>query len=243
MVRTMIKKTNKRILGIITALIAFTGLSYLNKLKKEGKIGKLIGIVSTIILVITGGVGTFKAMFPDTSLTLAADTGYKNPAATGDQANEWDFLSTPSNAYTNDGNVVGMNDSSATDEQDYYNFTFGVPSGATIDGIEVSVEASYNHPFPAPELKVKLSYDGGSNYTAFKTLGTTNWEDVFGYEEVGGATDEWGRTWSDTDFSNTNFRAYFDCEDSSVSFNIDHIRIKVYYTAGAAPSRRIIIIE
>lgn len=162
-----------------------------------------------------------------------ADTGWKNPSATGEDYNQW--WGAPANAYTsNDAWAV----SDPSDQQDYYNFTFDVPVGATIVGIEVSIEAKrmgYGANFM--HLDVELSWDSGPNYTATGKRNTwTEEHDVI--RTYGGAADLWGRVWTQPEFSNANFRLW--CENDATSedsHGVDHIKVKVYYTIGVeAPS-------
>ena len=156
-----------------------------------------------------------------------ADTGFKNPAATGDDHNQW---SDAINAYTSDdGYAWDVGDGTS---QDYYNFTFGVPAGATINGIEISVEG-YAATAGTAEIEVELSYDGGANYTSAATrqtwTATTESSKTFG-----GAASLFGRAWSDGEFSNANFRARITEILTDNVFALDHIKVKVYYTEAPA---------
>ena len=45
-------------------------------------------------------------------------------------------------------------------------------------------------------------------------------------------TDAWGRTWADTEFSNTNFRVKLDKLANSDVLYVDYLRVKVHYTTG-----------
>jgi hypothetical protein len=56
----------------------------------------------------------------------------------------------------------------------------------------------------APKICVELSWNGGTTWTAAKSTGTLATSE--GSYILGGVTDTWGRTWSDTEFSNANFR-------------------------------------
>ena len=71
-----------------------------------------------------------------------------------------------------------------------------------------------NPPFPIHDVEVRLDawtaicvelfWDGGTSWTAANTsptLGTTETTFI-----LGGQADSWGRTWSNTDFTNANFR-------------------------------------
>ena len=55
------------------------------------------------------------------------------------------------------------------------------------------------------ELDVALSYNGGTNYTSSKTAFLGEYpNDAIG--TVGSSSDTWGRSWSVSEFSNTNFK-------------------------------------
>src|SRR3990167_5637540 len=157
-----------------------------------------------------------------------ADTTFKSPAATGEDYNEW---TSPTNAYSSDGNNAVPGRTSTTDEQDYYNFTFGIPSEVTIDGIEVVIEGQA--PTSARDMVIlaELSWNGGTNYTASGYSNTWTGGDAETTKTYGGATDKWGRIWADTEFTNGNFRLYLKQTDTNGTNNaIDHIQVKVYYT-------------
>lgn len=112
------------------------------------------------------------------------------------------------------------------------NFTFGVPSGATINGIEVTVEAKRTS--GSEDVPLSLSWNAGSNFSSTATNTITSTEAVFTY---GGPTSLWGRSWTDSELSNTNFQVKIDPPSSVFQLSFDQIRAKVYYTpAGATTS-------
>ena len=153
-----------------------------------------------------------------------ADTGFLPPTSTGEDYNDWE---NPSNAFALDSNLArGL---VGSDKQDYYDFSFGVPGGATIDGIEVTVHGgAYVGGFC--RLNVELSWDGGDTYTSEGV--TKDWfSSTISTQTWGGSSDEWGRTWSSGDFSDANFRLKVDTIFLYPS--IDYIIVKVYYTAVA----------
>ncbi len=161
-----------------------------------------------------------------------ADTGWLNPASTGESYNEW---SNPSNAFASNGNYASSESGNTRDEQDYYSFSPTIPAGASINGIIVSIEG-LPYAVKKPNFRVKLSYDGGSNWTATKDTGSYTSE---AYKEVGGAADIWGRTWSIAEFSNANFRVHIEnIGDSAVAAYpcCDHVRIKIYYSESGTVS-------
>ena len=151
-----------------------------------------------------------------------ADTGFKSPTATGEDYN--DFLN-PTDAYSSNDvetYAIGIND-----KQDYYDFTFGVPSGATIDGIEVTVEGEAPSNYEGV-IEVEVSHDGGTTYTSQNKQNT--FTDTESTETYGGSTDTWGRSWSQSEFSDANFRVRMEWFSGTNFMAVDHIQIKVYYT-------------
>lgn len=227
---TKIKKIIAGILGIGSFLL----IGIIQRWKKTGKIGKVSSLILTIALFIFGLVN-FYFVAPE-KLTLAADTGFKDATATGDDHNQW---TDPTDAYTDNANYAACETPNYL--QDYYNFTFGVPSGATINGIEVFLNWSSGYNAGA-DTDVDLSWNGGTNYTSAKTAVSSGQFPTETDTTLGGATDTWGRSWSDTEFSNTNFRVRLKGTDVSGMTLVDYIKIKIYYT-DAADDRRIIIID
>lgn len=149
-----------------------------------------------------------------------ADTGLKSPTATGEDYNQWTL---PTRAYTSDD--LWTSEDTVGHKQDYYNFAFGVPTGATPVGIEVKLEAKYV--ISQGQIGCELSWDGGANYTGSgKNTGPLTGSDVI--YTLGGAADLWGRAWADTEFSDANFRVRVNAD--AVWCLIDHIQVRVYYT-------------
>lgn len=157
-----------------------------------------------------------------------ADTGWKSPSAEGEDHNDW---TNGDNAYTSDNNrAVEATDTHAND---WYNFAFGIPGGATIDGIEVQCEAQSGNVITTAVVGIELSWDGGTNYTTDGKQQTWVGTSDSDYNS-GGAADDWGKAdWSDTHFSDANFRIRLtlDSHGAFADANLDHLEVKVYYTA------------
>jgi len=168
------------------------------------------------------------------SIVNSADTGFKSPSATGEDYNLW---TSPTDAFSS--NDVYATESTAGQEQDYYNFGFSIPAGATINGVEITVEGwcpgSIIIDGDKCDVKVDLSDNGGTTYGTKKTL-TYNVDGGEITQTLGGATSGnayWGLTLIDTDFSNANFRARIEMDiltGGATEFDLDHIQAKVYYT-------------
>lgn len=154
------------------------------------------------------------------------DTGLKSPSAEGDDYIAW---ANPTNAYVSDDAYA--DDPSLGDQHDWYNFAFGVPPGATITGILVTAEIhSYSEGYTAI-IELELSWDGGTSYTTSgKDVTTTSATDET--QTAGGAADLWGRAWSDTEFSDANFRVRGTGAGSRRVY-LDHLQITVHYTVAA----------
>jgi len=79
---------------------------------------------------------------------------------------------------------------------------------------------------------VQLSWDGGTTWTTAQSTGTlTTGNTAY---VLGGAADTWGRTWTGTDFANANFRVrVIDvASNTSRSFSLDWVGVKVHYSGG-----------
>ena len=198
-----------------------------NRLRSLGILALLTGFT----LVLTASLAQRgQASFTDqdtltaNNFTSAVSTGFKSPSATGDDYSQW---TNPTNAFASDDNDA-LEDRNGQ-RQDWYNFSFSLPAGATIDRIEVTVEGEDPN-WSGNGTDVELSWDGGASYTT-TSYGAT-WP---GGSEVtntfgGGWVDTWGRTWSDAEFSDANFRVRLTKTGADfVGFNVDHIQVKVYY--------------
>ncbi len=149
------------------------------------------------------------------------ETDWKNPSATGDDYNQWND---PTNAFTSDD--AYSSEDTQGDRQDWYNFNFNVPNGATIDGIHVNVEATATVNVGAG---IAISWNGGIDYTSEKS---DTWSTPEENKTFGGPSDTWGRTWSSDDFKDSNFRIRLSrsSHNPGTFLNVDYIEIKVYFT-------------
>ena len=162
-----------------------------------------------------------KTLIPPTPTNTPApirNTGFLAPSAnsavTVNAGDNNGYESSPANAYTADGlfasdansgtNTSTTCPSSGKDQHLFYNYSFNLPSGAVVQGITVNLKGKASSNGNSPKICVQLSYDGGNTWVTAKstsTLSTTN--TVY---TLGASTDVWGRTWAQSDFSNTNFR-------------------------------------
>lgn len=194
---------------------------------------KKISLVFIILLIIFGIGYWIKTV-------SGADTGLKDPSATGETFNDW---VNPANASSTNGLYAATsNYPSDNDAQDWYDFDFSLPAESTINGIELKLLLCLEN-FPH-NLEAALSWDGGNTYTAVKVEAITQADDCYSAPNwyshtLGGAVDLWGRSsWSDSGFSNANFRLKLIMDDydaENAEIHIDHIQVRVYYLATDPP--------
>jgi MSHA biogenesis protein MshQ len=119
-------------------------------------------------------------------------------------------------------------------------YGFTIPSGATIDGITVSVErkSSSTANGGSRDAAVRVVKGGviGSADRASATIYTTS--DVV--EAHGGAADLWATTWTPADINAVTFGAAFAATKPSAAggahtVSVDHIQITVHYTLPCTP--------
>ena len=154
------------------------------------------------------------------------NTGYLSPTTTGLDYNSWN---NPTGAYNNDGNRTS--ELSNYQFQDWGNFGFSIPVNATIEGIQASIEgstSSFTYPVTA---RVRISYNGGTGFYApsYREISFSSTSDS--YKTAGSSTDTWGRSWSPSEFSNSNFMILIEKRgSSSATLRVDHIQVRVYYS-------------
>ena len=118
-----------------------------------------------------------------------ADTGFKTTGAVVFDGDWVNMTTTRINTADNSrASTTGTTFSVAT----LNNYSFGLSSGVTIDGIEVNTEFSTDFSAATATLQISLSWDNGTTYTATKSYtqtGSTSDKN----STLGGATDRWGR--------------------------------------------------
>jgi len=158
---------------------------------------------------------------------IVSNPNYIKPTATGDIHNEW---TNGANAYDSDGVYATV--ASTNLRQTYNGFEFGIPGGNTIQGIDVKIDASGTT--AAGTIDVAISWDGGGSFTSAKATPTLSGTDVV--YTVGGPADTWGRSWSASEFSTTNFRLRVTAQTSANTLRLDALQIQVYHQAGGGGS-------
>ena len=111
-----------------------------------------------------------------------------------------------------------------------YNFGFSVPAGSTIQGIEVKLNSKVDSTTGAPKFCVELSGKGGATWTTAISSATLSTNETI--YPLGGVTNTWGRTWTNTDFDDANFRVrlVMVASNNSRVFSLDWVGVQVRYT-------------
>jgi hypothetical protein len=175
--------------------------------------------------------------------TTPVGTGFKacstNAADTGGDGNGYE--TNPGNACAPDGSVATDASSGTTastscadagkDRHRFAGYGFGLPGSVTsINGITVQLRVDLNNNGGTTVMCVQLSWDGGTTWTATKSVSPTNSMTTF---TLGGATDTWGHTpWTLAELDATQFRVrVIDASSmSNKTFSLDWLGVQVTYT-------------
>ncbi|MGA2418146.1 MAG: hypothetical protein ABSF55_02825, partial [Candidatus Staskawiczbacteria bacterium] len=188
------------------------------------------------------------------SAAITSSQGPNNGSTFADNATVGTLTwSNPSNAQTsNDVYAVATSAGPGPQPTHYLkatNFGFSIPTGATINGIEVKVERDTtstsvkdngvylvkNTGLTGTDHSITSSSASGFTSCSSPATGTGCWlqntETIVTY---GSSTDLWGTTWTPSDINNTAtgivFSASRTAGSNSRTISVDNINIKVYYT-------------
>ena len=172
--------------------------------------------------------------FLPNTIDISGNTGLISPSSeaadTGGDGNG--FETTPSNAFADTGGNAS-NANGAGDRHRYYGYSFGLPVGMNVDGIEVRTDWYLDSNSGTNSLSVELSWDGGTSWTTTQTS-TDESTNSSNTDTVGGSTNTWGRSWLPTDFSSSNFRVRLtsNSTDDNRDFFLDWLPVTLYYSNG-----------
>jgi hypothetical protein len=117
------------------------------------------------------------------------------------------------------------------------NFNLGIPSGATIDGVEVRIEKRRGGSEDIVDAAVGINDSAWGGETASSNYAdtSTNWSSSDTYTTYGGPTNLWGLVNLTPDTLNSTtlgvvFRARNIFVDYGSTPYVDNIQMKVYYT-------------
>jgi hypothetical protein len=159
------------------------------------------------------------------------NTGFLSPTAeAADTGGNGDgFEVSPTNAFADDGNSASSVEALVTgDRHRFYNYGFSIASNCVIQGIEVRLDWWLLDDVGDNIMKVELSWDGGSSWTAAKTDSV---ETLSEHTTIlGGSADTWGRAWSPADFSDAKFRVRLTTTGNlAQTFFLGWVAVNVYY--------------
>lgn len=151
-------------------------------------------------------------------------TEYKYPNATGEDYNQWNDAAEALTANSN-GAYPTVNGN----QQDYYVYSFGIPSGAEILGVQASLRyMSYEGAGATSTIGVEITGNGGTTYSATSYQVTTV-STTFVTHTVGSASALWGLTLTDASFSTSNFRIRVTGIAGNDLPTLDYIAVRVTY--------------
>lgn len=166
----------------------------------------------------------------DTGFTLVGtgveDTSFGSPG-------QW-FADTVANITADDGSYAESDGFPTTTYLKGTNVGLVIPSGATIDGIEVQVQArrASGSPDPGEFERVRIVNEGGAIGSDEQSTNDAITTSPVNYA-FGGAAELWADTWSEADVENSNFGfvcAFIRSSGSNVWVDVDAFWVKVYYT-------------
>jgi hypothetical protein len=175
-----------------------------------------------------------------TSTGAIACAPASNAADTGGNGNGYE--GTPTNACASDGAVATDTSTGsaghsttctngANDRHRFWGNAFGLPGTVTsVDGITVRADVGMNNNGGTSVLCVELSWDGGTSWTAVKSV-TLSGTAVATYT-LGSSSDTWGQTWTAAQLSTTNFRVRLTdaTSQNNKNYRLDYLAVTVQYT-------------
>jgi len=171
-------------------------------------------------------------VFAMPTVALGATIGYASPTQHHAGYSTHDF-SNGDRAYTN-------NDTGAQAEHDYadelyYGYGISIPAGSTVTGVNVSTRARRSDNMNDARLNVSVSWDAGAHWSGSVDCGSITHGDNYEMSQCNNST--WGRTWTASELSDTNFRvrvqAIYDGSWASKKIWLDWIPVTVVYSGPA----------
>lgn len=137
-----------------------------------------------------------------------------------------DEFTNPENIYSDDGNYATAGNAGSNDYQSYGGFGFSIPTGSTIDGIEVKVES---HKSDSAGQGIEFSLYEVT--TAYRTKSYDPNQTTDTVVTLGSSSDVWGGSWEASDFD--NFYLYIQVPATAQTISFDYFTVEVFYTPPA----------
>lgn len=160
------------------------------------------------------------------------DTGWKSPGTMADDSSVGTLTwSNPDNAKVSDDNdaSIAFNLTETTHYLKATNFGFAIPAGSTIDGILVEFERAGGGMGGVNDSAIKIVKGGIIKSTNRSTGASWNTPDY--NIDFGSSSDLWGETWDADNINASDFGVVISATGGAANAYIDHIQIKIYYTA------------
>jgi hypothetical protein len=163
----------------------------------------------------------------------ADDTGWLNPSQNKPQLDYGDgFEVTPQNAYADGGGVAVSvtNPPPAAEGHSFYGFSFSIPAGKVITGIEVRLDWYMNEvPTGYAYVMACMSWNGGVNQWSWtyvdETVSSVEKTTIFG-----SPSDDWGHEWDTSELNGNDFILSVGyAESEGKTFYLDWAAVKIYY--------------
>jgi len=164
-----------------------------------------------------------------------ANTGFLSPGTVVNHANGGNAWASVNNVKVSDNSysTVTLPGQSESDWIRAYAFNFNIPSGVTIDGIQVKIERKSQHYAVHCDDNVNLAI--GTTAVVAKPDTSTFYTTSDVIATYGSGTDTWEYDWTPSDINDLNI--FFSVANkgccSEIAY-IDHIQICVWYGAGDA---------
>ncbi len=166
-----------------------------------------------------------------TAASNAADTGGNNNGYEGAPANACASDAVWATDASTGSTLIVSCTNAGKDRHRFWDFGLGVPATvSSIGGIQVRADEGMNNNGGTNQLCIQLSWDGGTSWTAAKSVALTSTAiTTFAF---GASNDTWGRTWSGSELSNANFRVRVIDVSSQPSkdFFLEYLAVQVTYT-------------
>ncbi len=166
----------------------------------------------------------------------AMTTGLKSPTSHSTSGDVFDW-NNPLNVYSG-SDALAHSQGDNNFDQAYGGFAFGVPNGATIDGITVSVKAQGHACSSGASISVKLSdptlvveASTSGQFTSVSKSTSDYGTSVYSTEILGSTSDVWGNTYTSSQINDLQVLLTSHCTfNDSTHMDIDHLQVTVEYT-------------
>ncbi len=192
-----------------------------------------------LLYLILGVIMLLALTLPMAGTALADNTGISYPGTVNTNSegsyNDEDWINR-GNISADDGNNASITASSFDDNDYSYvlmatNFSFNIPAGNAITGIQVEIER-YCGAGSARDALVQLTKNGTARVGDNKAVTSPNWPGSATIRTYGGPTDLWGTTWTRSEINASTFGVHMAAQarSNNTDIYVDFIRITVYYT-------------